>query len=90
MVPEPLGGAHTNPDKMAEVLRDYLLKHLEDLLKLSPQQRLESATRNSALTVISKKARALPRAGSKTRTSPEMSGSAREAVFESSGACSTR
>jgi acetyl-CoA carboxylase carboxyl transferase subunit alpha len=42
VVPEPLGGAHTNPDKMAETLRTYLLKHLEDLLKLSPQERLKT------------------------------------------------
>src|SRR3989475_6225199 len=30
IVPEPLGGAHSNPDKMAETLRDLLLKHLEE------------------------------------------------------------
>ena len=29
IVPEPLGGAHTDPDKTAEILRDTLLKHLE-------------------------------------------------------------
>src|SRR6266403_1616110 len=34
MVPEPLGGAHTNPDKIAETLRDYLVKHLKQLLTL--------------------------------------------------------
>jgi acetyl-CoA carboxylase carboxyl transferase subunit alpha len=42
VVPEPLGGAHTNPDKMAESLRDCLAKHLEDLLKMSPQDRLKA------------------------------------------------
>jgi acetyl-CoA carboxylase carboxyl transferase subunit alpha len=41
VIPEPLGGAHTNPDKTAESLRDHLLKHLEQLLKLSAEERLK-------------------------------------------------
>jgi acetyl-CoA carboxylase carboxyl transferase subunit alpha len=41
VVPEPLGGAHTNPDATAETLRDTLLKHLEQLLNLSPAERLK-------------------------------------------------
>src|SRR5205809_3706385 len=35
VVPEPLGGAHSDPEKMAETLRDFLLKHLEELLQLA-------------------------------------------------------
>src|SRR5438045_6179314 len=34
IVPEPLGGAHTDPDKTAETLRDALTKHLEELKQL--------------------------------------------------------
>jgi len=41
IVPEPLGGAHTNPDKTAETLRQHLLKHLEELFKLPPADRLK-------------------------------------------------
>ena len=41
VVPEPLGGAHTNPDKIAETLRDYLVKHLDQLLSLPPAERLK-------------------------------------------------
>jgi acetyl-CoA carboxylase carboxyl transferase subunit alpha len=41
IVPEPLGGAHTDPDKTAENLQAHLLKHLEELLKLSPGERLK-------------------------------------------------
>src|SRR5712671_707699 len=41
IVPEPLGGAHSNPEKMAETLRDFLLKHLEELLKLPAAERLK-------------------------------------------------
>src|SRR5262249_16998145 len=41
IIPEPLGGAHTNPDQMAESLRDFLLRHLEALLQLSPAKRLK-------------------------------------------------
>src|SRR5882724_4885553 len=35
IVPEPLGGAHTDGDKMAETLRITLVRHLEELLKLT-------------------------------------------------------
>jgi len=42
IVPEPLGGAHTDPDKTAEILRDTLLKHLEQLLQMSKSERLKS------------------------------------------------
>jgi acetyl-CoA carboxylase carboxyl transferase subunit alpha len=41
MVPEPLGGAHTNSDQMAETLRDCLTKNLEQLLQLAPAERLK-------------------------------------------------
>jgi acetyl-CoA carboxylase carboxyl transferase subunit alpha len=40
ILPEPLGGAHTNAEATAQTLRDYLLKHLEALLKLPAQDRL--------------------------------------------------
>ena len=41
VVPEPLGGAHTDPDATAETLRTVLLKHLEELLKMSAAERLQ-------------------------------------------------
>ena len=41
IVPEPLGGAHTNPDNTAEVLRDRLLKNLEQVLDIPPKGRLK-------------------------------------------------
>src|SRR5437588_12808883 len=41
IVPEPLGGAHTDPDKAAKTLREYLLKHLETLAQLPAEQRLK-------------------------------------------------
>ena len=41
IVPEPLGGAHANPDRMAETLKVCLLKHLEELLQGSVSQRLK-------------------------------------------------
>jgi acetyl-CoA carboxylase carboxyl transferase subunit alpha len=41
IVPEPLGGAHNNPDQMAETLRDALLKHLKALLRQTTAQRLK-------------------------------------------------
>jgi acetyl-CoA carboxylase carboxyl transferase subunit alpha len=41
IVPEPLGGAHTNPDATAENLKNYLLKHLEDLIAHPAADRLK-------------------------------------------------
>jgi len=41
IVPEPLGGAHNDGDKTAETLRDILIRHLEELSKLSPASRLK-------------------------------------------------
>src|SRR6266566_519766 len=38
IVPEPLGGAHNDGDKMAETLKKHLIKHLEQLLKLNPAE----------------------------------------------------
>src|SRR6201984_2275539 len=35
IVPEPLGGAHANPELMAQTLRDHLLSALAELLKIS-------------------------------------------------------
>ncbi len=41
VVPEPLGGAHTAPEAAAEFLKQALLKQLEELLALSPSERLK-------------------------------------------------
>ncbi len=41
VVPEPLGGAHTDPDATAEKLKGVLLKHLEELLAMPPADRLK-------------------------------------------------
>jgi hypothetical protein len=41
IVPEPLGGAHTDPDKTAEILRQHLLKNLERLLRMPASERLK-------------------------------------------------
>jgi acetyl-CoA carboxylase carboxyl transferase subunit alpha len=41
IVPEPLGGAHTDPAQAAATLKDYLLKHLEQLLALTAADRLK-------------------------------------------------
>src|ERR1017187_8417294 len=41
VIPEPLGGAHTNTVTMAKTLQEYLLKHLEHLQALSAADRLK-------------------------------------------------
>jgi acetyl-CoA carboxylase carboxyl transferase subunit alpha len=41
VIPEPLGGAHTDPAKAAETLHNILLAHLEQLLQLPTADRLK-------------------------------------------------
>jgi acetyl-CoA carboxylase carboxyl transferase subunit alpha len=41
VVPEPLGGAHTNPDQMAATLKKILIKQLRDLLDMPVGERLK-------------------------------------------------
>ena len=45
---EPLGGAHRNPAEAAEVIRNALLKNLEELEQLSTEQLLEERRRRLA------------------------------------------
>jgi acetyl-CoA carboxylase carboxyl transferase subunit alpha len=42
IVPEPVGGAHTDPEMMAKNLQAYLLSHLEEVLELSVADRLKT------------------------------------------------
>jgi len=48
VLPEPLGGAHRNPDQAAEVLRNALLKNLDELEQLSVEQLIENRQRRLA------------------------------------------
>lgn len=41
VIHEPLGGAHNNPEEMASILKDTILKTLKELKKLKPQQLIE-------------------------------------------------
>jgi len=41
IVPEPSGGAHQNPVEAAATLKQYLLKHLNELLEYSPEGLVE-------------------------------------------------
>ncbi len=41
VMPEPIGGAHADPNTMAATLKDALLKHLDQLLALSAADRLK-------------------------------------------------
>ena len=42
IVPEPLGGAHTDPEKTAENLQKHLLAQLDELLAMPPADRLKA------------------------------------------------
>jgi acetyl-CoA carboxylase carboxyl transferase subunit alpha len=41
IVPEPLGGAHRNPEKAAAILKETLLAELRPLMKLKPEKLVE-------------------------------------------------
>jgi len=41
VVPEPLGGAHTDPEGSSVLLKDALLRHLNQLLAIAPADRLK-------------------------------------------------
>jgi acetyl-CoA carboxylase carboxyl transferase subunit alpha len=41
IIPEPLGGAHTDPKATADELRQHLLKHLAELNRMSAAERLK-------------------------------------------------
>jgi acetyl-CoA carboxylase carboxyl transferase subunit alpha len=41
IIKEPLGGAHTNHEKMFEIVKSEIKKHLTKLITLEPQKRIE-------------------------------------------------
>lgn len=41
VLPEPLGGAHTDPAAMAVTIKNYILKTLKELSKIKPEKRIE-------------------------------------------------
>lgn len=41
IIPEPAGGAHSNPDEMANILKDYIVKTLAELRPIDPQTRID-------------------------------------------------
>jgi acetyl-CoA carboxylase carboxyl transferase subunit alpha len=41
VIPEPLGGAHANPEAMAQTLKQYLLQSLTELSRIDPETRIE-------------------------------------------------
>ncbi len=41
IVPEPLGGAHRNPEQMADILKGVLLEELRQLVKVKPEKLIE-------------------------------------------------
>ena len=41
IVPEPLGGAHYDAEKTAATLKEHLVKHLDELIKMTAEERLQ-------------------------------------------------
>jgi acetyl-CoA carboxylase carboxyl transferase subunit alpha len=41
IVPEPLGGAHRNPEQMTHILKETLLAELKHLIKAKPEKLIE-------------------------------------------------
>ena len=42
VIPEPLGGAHADHEKMAETLKAYLVKTIDELSKIDPETRINN------------------------------------------------
>lgn len=42
VIPEPLGGAHADPDKMAETVKEYLIESLNELSKMTADERINA------------------------------------------------
>ena len=40
VIPEPFGGAHADPDKMAETIKYYLINTLSELNIIDPENRI--------------------------------------------------
>jgi len=40
IIPEPLGGAHRNPEKAAQFVKETILKSLSELTKMNPDERI--------------------------------------------------
>lgn len=41
IVNEPIGGAHSNPEEMAKILKNHIQSNLAELIKLDPEKRIE-------------------------------------------------
>lgn len=41
VLPEPIGGAHSQPEAMAASLKDYITKTIAELKKINPEKRIE-------------------------------------------------
>ena len=41
VIPEPVGGAHSQPEAMADSLKEYILKTIAELKKIKPEKRIE-------------------------------------------------
>ncbi|MBF0380199.1 MAG: acetyl-CoA carboxylase carboxyltransferase subunit alpha [Magnetococcales bacterium] len=41
VIPEPRGGAHRDPEEAAKILQTHIIKHLDELLQLTPEQLIE-------------------------------------------------
>ncbi len=40
IIKEPLGGAHTDPEKMARILKSHIKKELQPLMEMDPEERI--------------------------------------------------
>jgi acetyl-CoA carboxylase carboxyl transferase subunit alpha len=41
VIPEPRGGAHRDPQEAAKLLQTHIIKHLDDLMNMTPEQLIE-------------------------------------------------
>ena len=42
IIKEPLGGAHSAPEEMAKILKRHIKKSINELLEMTPEERIEA------------------------------------------------
>ena len=42
VIPEPIGGAHTNFNEIFKTVKTEIMKHIEKLSKIKPEKRIEN------------------------------------------------
>jgi acetyl-CoA carboxylase carboxyl transferase subunit alpha len=83
VVPEPLGAAHRDPQKMIETLKEALVRHLDELEAMDPEERL--ALRYARLREMGNDLEPLPEPPGRQARLPEKAGKTKKGAPKPKG-----